>query len=83
MAHVFKRARLGRRVAQYNASRGAESLGAWMAAIMSIKGDPDQMGLADAVALIRATPDWRRSAFAREIWDRRRQQGTDRWGVPF
>jgi len=57
MAHVFKRAGLGRRVAQYNPGRGAESLGAWMAAVESMKGESDQMSVADAVALIKATPD--------------------------
>jgi hypothetical protein len=76
MAHVLKRAGLGRRVAQYNPSKGAQSLGAWMAAVRSMKGESDQMTVPDAVALIRATPDWQRSAFAQEIWERRRQHGT-------
>ena len=71
MAHVFKR-RLGQ-------ERG----GAWMAAVESMCGESDQMSVADAVAFIRATPDWQRSAFAQEIWQRRRERGTDRTGVPF
>jgi hypothetical protein len=85
MAHVFKRAGLGRRTRQYNpsSSQGAKSLGAWMAAVESMKGESDQMRVADAVALIRATPGWQRSAFAQEIWSRRRERGTDRTGVPF
>jgi hypothetical protein len=83
MAHALKRAGLGRRTAQYNPSPGAQSLGAWMAAVASMKGESDQMSVADGVAMIRATPDWRRSAFAQEIWDRRRQRGTDKWGAPF
>ena len=48
-----------------------------------MKGESDQMRVVEAVALIKATPDWRRSAFAREIWERRRQHGIDKWGVPF
>ena len=83
MAHAFRRAGLGRRVAQYNPSRDAQSLGAWMAAVESMRGETDQMSVADAVALIRATPDWQRSAFAQEIWSPRRERGTDRTGVPF
>jgi hypothetical protein len=35
------------------------------------------------VAMIRATPPARRSAFAREIWVRRRAHGTDKSEVPF
>jgi hypothetical protein len=80
---MFTRAGLGRRVAQYNPDRGAQSLDAWMAAVESMKGGSDQMRVADAVALIRATPDWQRSAFAQEIWQRRRERGTDKTGVPF
>jgi hypothetical protein len=61
-----------------------ESPGGWMAAVESMKGESDQMSVADAVALVRATPDWQRSAFAQEIWQRRCQHGTDKWGeVPF
>jgi hypothetical protein len=45
-----------------------------MAAVESMKGESDQMRVADAVALIRATRDWQRSAFAQEIWSRRRER---------
>ena len=42
------------------------------------------MKVRDAVEMIRATPPGRRSEFAREIWARRRERGTDRKGeVPF
>jgi hypothetical protein len=34
-----------------------ESPGGWMAAVESMKGESDQMSVADAVALVRATPD--------------------------
>ncbi|MGH9663199.1 MAG: hypothetical protein ACRD9L_02100 [Bryobacteraceae bacterium] len=45
-----------------------------MNAVMSMKGDPGgNMPVADAVALIRATPPDQRSRFAKEIWNRRRQ----------
>jgi hypothetical protein len=48
-----------------------------------MKGDPGgNMPVAEAVQLIRATPPEQRSQFAREIWAKRRQRGTDR-SVPF
>ena len=78
MAHVFKRQGIGRRTRQFNPSGGAESLGAWMAAIMSLKGESNQMSVADAVELVHATPPDRRSEFAEQIWARRRERGTDR-----
>ena len=54
-----------------------------MAAVESMRGESDQMTVQDAVRLIRDTPDWQRSAFAQEIWQRRRERGTDKTGVPF
>jgi hypothetical protein len=39
-----------------------------------MKGESDEMSVASAVDLIRATPQSRRSAFAKEIWSRRRQR---------
>ena len=81
MGVVFKRHGLGRRTRQYNP--GAESLGAWMAAVMSMRGDTDQMKVSDAVALIRDTPPARRSRFADQIWNLRRRRGTSRGEVPF
>jgi len=53
-----------------------------MNAVMSMKGEGGTMAVADAVALIRATPPGERSRFAREIWGIRRQRTTDR-AVPF
>jgi hypothetical protein len=53
-----------------------------MNAVMSMKGDGGTMNVADAVAMIHATPPEDRSHFAREIWARRRRRGTDR-AVPF
>ena len=75
MGIVFKRHGLGRRTRQYNP--GAETLGAWMAAVASINGDSIQMKIPDAVALIEATPDARRSRFAKQIWALRRRRGTE------
>ena len=49
---------------------------------MSMKGDGGTMAVADAVAMIHATPAEARSDFAREIWAKRRRHGTDR-AVPF
>jgi hypothetical protein len=80
---LYKRLSLGRRTRQYNpASKGATSLGQWLAAVMAMKGQADQMTVAAAVEMIRATPPQRRSQFAREIWQKRREHGTDR-EVPF
>jgi hypothetical protein len=41
---------------------------------MSMKGISDAMSVPDAVAVIRATPPVRRSEFAQEIWQRRRER---------
>ena len=82
---VFKRLGLGRRTRQYNpASQGATSLGQWLTAVMSMKGQSQEMTVPAAVEMIRATPPARRSEFARAIWAKRRQHGTARRGeVPF
>jgi hypothetical protein len=76
------RAGYGKRTAQYNPAGGAQSVGAWMAAVMSIKGQ-GPMSLASAVDMIRATSPAKRSEFAREIWRTRRSHGTDKTRVPF
>lgn len=74
---------LGRRTRQYNPAptQGARSLGQWMTAVFSMKGQ-GPMEPSAAVEMIRATPAARRSEFAQEIWRRRREHGTDRT-VPF
>jgi hypothetical protein len=75
-AHVMKRAGIGRRTRQYNPrSEGAKTLGQWMAAVMSMKGESDQMPVDAAVQVIHATPASERSHFAREIWRLRREHG--------
>jgi hypothetical protein len=80
--NTLRNAGLGRLTRQYNPAAGAENLGQWMNAVMSMKRDGGTMAVADAVAMIRATPPDARSDFAREIWAKRRQRGTDRT-VPF
>lgn len=85
MGVAFKRAGIGRRTRQYNpANDGAQTLGQWLTAVISMKGQGD-MSVQDAVALIHATPPDRRSEFAKGIWALRRQHGTDRRtsDVPF
>jgi hypothetical protein len=79
MGVVFKREGVGRRTRQYNPGRGsgAQTLGQWMNAVMSMKGEGD-MSVPDAVSLVHDTPPARRSRFAKEIWRLRRQRGTDR-----
>ncbi len=81
--NTLKRANLGGRTRQYNpATGGAESLGQWMNAVMSMKGDGGNMAVADAVAMIHATPPETRSQFANQIWGIRRRRRTDK-SVPF
>lgn len=77
-ANAMRKSGLGRLTKQYNpASKGAETLGAWMNAVASIKGEGGTMAVPEAVALIRATPHADRSKFAKEIWGIRRRRGTD------
>lgn len=83
-ANALRRAGLGRPTRQYNPGNvgGAETLGAWMNAITSMKQQGGTMTVADAVAVIRATPPEQRSTFAKEIWALRRRRGTGS-RVPF
>lgn len=83
--NTLRRAGIGRLTHQYNSAlEGAQNLGAWVNAVLSLKGDPGgSMPVMEAVALVRATPPAQRSQFAREIWARRRKRGTDRTAVPF
>jgi hypothetical protein len=77
---------LGRKTRQYNPqSEGATSLGQWMTAVTSMKGESDAMTVSAAVDMVHATPPEKRSQFAKEIWSRRRKHGTDKRGsdVPF
>jgi len=57
------------------------NVGQWLAAVLSIKGESDAMTVPAAVEVIRATPPERRSAYAVEIWRKRRERG-DRPGNP-
>jgi hypothetical protein len=82
--NTLRRTGLGRLTRQYNPpAAGAENLGQWMNAGMSMKGEGGTMPVADAVAMIRATTAAQRSRFAQEIWDRRRKRSADQTGVPF
>jgi hypothetical protein len=78
---TLRRAGLGRLTHQYNPpSEGAPNLGAWVNAVLSLKGDPGgNMPVSEAIAMVRATPPAQRSRFANDIWARRRRRG----GVPF
>jgi len=75
---VFRDLGIGRRTRQFNPSQGAESLGQWLTAVLSMKGESDAMSVPAAVEMIRATLPDRRSEFAQEIWERRRDRGTNR-----
>ena len=71
----LKRARLGRPTRQYNpAATGAKSLGQWLTAVTSMKGESDAMTVADAVAMIRATPPDMQRQFPSQIWGKRRER---------
>jgi hypothetical protein len=86
---TLRRAGLGRKTRQYNptdGTGGAENLGQWMNAVMSMKGDPGgNMAVGEVVAMIHATPQDKRSEFARQIWSvRKRRHGTSgREEIPF
>jgi hypothetical protein len=75
MGVVFKRLGLGRRTHQFNpAVEGAASLGQWLTAVLSMRGESGAMPVAQAVEMIRATDPETRSAFAHSIWRLRRQR---------
>jgi len=77
---VMKRLRLGRRTRQFNPrAQGARTLGQWVTAVLSMKGQSDAMDPAAAIDMIHATPPEQRSRFAQQIWSLRRERGTDRW----
>lgn len=80
VAYQMKRHGVGVRTRQYNPKGGAENLGQWMAAVMSMKGESDQMTVRQAVDMIHKTPPEDRSYYAREIWRLRRSRGD---AVPF
>jgi hypothetical protein len=83
VGYVMKRAGIGRRTRQYNPrGEGTQTLGQWMAAVTSMKGEIDQMPVGAAVEMIHATPASDRSHFAREIWRLRREHGNAR-SIPF
>jgi len=80
---AMKRHGLGVRARQFNPAvdTGARTLGQWITAVLSMKGESDAMEPSAAVEMIRATPAARRSRFAQEIWQARRERGTDRWAT--
>jgi hypothetical protein len=78
--NALKKARMGKRTRQFNPTRsgGAQSLGEWMQAVGAIR--PHQysyrnadlaagstMKTSDAVAMIRATPQYKRQEFAAQL----------------
>lgn len=79
---MMKREGMGRRTKQYNpSSQGALTLSQWLAAVMSTKGESDQMPVDAAVEMIHATPREDRSRFAREVWRLRRAHRTAERGM--
>jgi hypothetical protein len=77
---VMKRHGLGIRTRQFNPKpQGARTLGQWVTAVLSMKGE-GPMEPEAAVDVIHATPPEMRSRFAQQIWQIRRGRGTDRHG---
>lgn len=72
-ANTLRNAKMGRLTRQYNPG-GAKTLGQWVLAVSSMKGESNDMSVADAVAMIKATSQEDRSRFASEIWRRRRKR---------
>lgn len=85
---AMRNAGLGRRTHQYNPSGGAKSLGQWLQAVGAItphidrgdRGISSDMKVSDAVAMIRATPQWKRSEFAQQLNKHKRGRRDE---VPF
>ncbi len=76
---VMKRHGLGVRTRQFNPrAQGARSLGQWITAVLSMKGE-GPMEPSAAMEIIHATSAEQRSRFAERIWRIRRERGTDRW----
>jgi hypothetical protein len=76
IAHVMRSLGMGRRAREYNPSgQRARTLAQWLAAVMSMKGESDQMPVGKPVQMIHATPAEDRSEFARQIWRLRRTHG--------
>jgi hypothetical protein len=72
IANVMRKAGMGKKTVQYNPAGGAKSLGQWLNAVQSMKGEAGgSMEVADAVAMIRATSKNKRSEYAHEIWGKR------------
>jgi len=70
---VLRVAGIGRLTRQFNPTAGAQSLGQWITAVQGMRGESN-MDPASAIAMVHATPAARRSAFAVEIWRRRRRK---------
>lgn len=72
---MLRRAGIGRLTVQYNpASKGAASLAQWLTAVLSMRGESDAMTVPAAVEMIRATSPEKRSDFAQQIWQKRRER---------
>jgi hypothetical protein len=73
--NAMRRAGVGRLTHQYNPEGGAKSVGQWLTAVTSMKGENGAMSVSDAVAMIRATSPAKRSEYASEIWATRKARG--------
>lgn len=83
---TLRRSRIGRPVdLEYKNpdAKPARNLAQWVMAVKSLHGESSDMTARQAIAMIRATPAWRRSQFAGDIWKLRYAAGTDKTGVPF
>lgn len=72
---AFKKLGIGRRTRQYNPETGAQSVGQWVQALQSLRGEAGAvMEPAAALEMVRATPADKRSEFASQIWRTRRSR---------
>ena len=76
-ANALRKAGRGRLTNQYNPGKtaGAQSMGQWVNAVTSIRGEGGDMSVSDAVNLIHDTPPAVRSKYAKQIWGKRRERG--------
>ncbi len=91
-ANVMRKRGLGTKTHQYNPG-GAKTLAQWLTAVSVVTPHKDRgqgslfplagndMAVADAVELIRATPPAKRSQFAREIASRKSQRRSNAGGI--
>jgi hypothetical protein len=88
-SNTLKNAGMGRRTHQFNPTKGggASNVGEWLQAVGAItphvdrgdRGLASDMKVSDAVAMIRATPHYKRSEFASKLRSSGGRRAAERW----